>query len=252
MSVLQLIPSPQTNLFLLIKPLSLLNESGSLVSSDLEILSTRSPHSLQFGLQTEKYQSKKPNWSVSSMECKSTCLKNCSSTAYAFEDNRCSIWIGDLLNLQQLGQDDTTGNVLYIKLAASEIDSETSPTNTKRVIVVAIVVSTGLLLGLMMFIIMTWRRTVISTELGKDSLVAFGYKDLEKATKNFSEMMGKGGFGSVFKGTLPDRIRLRGFCSEGPRKLLVYDFKPNGSGSTDPGQIFRRKRASDATISSMN
>ncbi|KAK8627173.1 hypothetical protein V6N13_134794 [Hibiscus sabdariffa] len=151
----------------------------------------------------------------------------------------------DLLNLQQLGYDDTTGNVLYIKLADSEIDSETSPTNTKRVIVVAI---------------MTRRLTIISTELGKESLVAFGYKDLEKATN--SEMMGKGGFGSVFKGTLPDRsiiavkklesinqgekqfcteistigkinhvnlVRLRGFCSEGSRKLLVYDFMPNGT-----------------------
>ncbi|KAK9007991.1 hypothetical protein V6N11_074898 [Hibiscus sabdariffa] len=199
---------------------------------------------------------------VSSMECKSTCLKNCSCTAYAFENNQCSIWVGDLLNLQQLGQDDTTGNVLYIKLAASEIDTESSPANKKRVIVVAIAVATGLLLSLVMFRIMKRRRAIISTELGNDLLVAFGYKDLEKATKNFSEKMGKGGFGSVFKGTLPDGgiiavkmlesinqgekqfraeistigkinhvnlVRLRGFCSEGSRKLLVYDFMPKGS-----------------------
>ncbi|KAK9007960.1 hypothetical protein V6N11_074869 [Hibiscus sabdariffa] len=173
-------------------------------------------------------------------------VQGCSNASVGVgRDNRCSIWIGDLLNLQQLGYDDTTGNVLYIKLADSEIDSETSPTNTKRVIVVAI---------------MTRRLTIISTELGKESLVAFGYKDLEKATN--SEMMGKGGFGSVFKGTLPDRsiiavkklesinqgekqfcteistigkinhvnlVRLRGFCSEGSRKLLVYDFMPNGT-----------------------
>ncbi|XAR68057.1 Non-specific serine/threonine protein kinase [Bertholletia excelsa] len=74
--------------------------------------------------------------------------------------------------------------------------------------------------------------------------------------------LGGGGFGSVFKGTLPDSsciavkklesisqgekqfrtevstigtiqhvnlVRLRGFCSEGNKKLLVYDFMPNGS-----------------------
>lgn len=81
-------------------------------------------------------------------------------------------------------------------------------------------------------------------------------------TKNFSEKLGGGGFGSVFKGTLPNSnaiavkrlegvqqgekqfrtevstlgfiqhinlINLRGFCSEGNMKLLVYDFMQNGS-----------------------
>ncbi|CAH9071427.1 unnamed protein product [Cuscuta epithymum] len=96
------------------------------------------------------------------------------------------------------------------------------------------------------------------------SLVAFSYRDLQYATKDFSEKLGIGGFGSVFKGALPDYpssviavkklesisqgekqfraevstigsiqhlnlIRLRGFCSEGNKKLLVYDYMPNGS-----------------------
>ncbi|KAE8668175.1 G-type lectin S-receptor-like serine/threonine-protein kinase [Hibiscus syriacus] len=200
--------------------------------------------------------------SVSSMECKSTCIQNCSCTAYAFENNQCSIWIGALLNLQQLGQDDTTWKLLYIKLAVSDIDSESSP-GDKRVIFVPIAVSIGLLLlGLMMFIIMKWRRIVIGPKPAKGSLVAFEYRDLEKATKNFSEKLGKGGFGSVYKGTLPDGsiiavkklesinqgekqfraevgtigwinhvnlVRLCGFCSKGSSKLLVYDFVTKGS-----------------------
>ncbi|ERM98384.1 hypothetical protein AMTR_s00072p00048160 [Amborella trichopoda] len=94
------------------------------------------------------------------------------------------------------------------------------------------------------------------------SLIPFCYRDLQSATKNFSEKLGGGGFGSVFKGTLPDKtivavkkleglrqgekqfrmevstigtiqhvnlVRLRGFCSEGARRLLVYDYMPNGS-----------------------
>jgi len=94
------------------------------------------------------------------------------------------------------------------------------------------------------------------------SLVAFAYKDLQTATKNFSEKLGGGGFGSVFKGVLPNSsliavkkleswsqgekqfrtevstigniqhvnlVRLLGFCSEGTSRLLVYDFMPNGS-----------------------
>ncbi|KAE8672931.1 hypothetical protein F3Y22_tig00111833pilonHSYRG00028 [Hibiscus syriacus] len=59
-----------------------------------------------------------------------------------------SIWIGDLLNLQQFEQDDmiTIGITECIKVAASDISSESRPTDKKRVIVVAIPVSAGLLL----------------------------------------------------------------------------------------------------------
>ncbi|PWA37578.1 S-locus glycoprotein domain-containing protein [Artemisia annua] len=94
------------------------------------------------------------------------------------------------------------------------------------------------------------------------SLVAFVYKDLQAATKNFSDKLGGGGFGSVYKAVLRDSsivavkklegisqgekqfrsevstigtiqhinlVRLRGFCAEGDSKLLVYDYLPNGS-----------------------
>lgn len=37
-------------------------------------------------------------------ECKSACLSNCSCTAYAY-DNGCFIWIGELVNLQQLSSE---------------------------------------------------------------------------------------------------------------------------------------------------
>ncbi|KAK7373521.1 hypothetical protein VNO80_06934 [Phaseolus coccineus] len=39
-------------------------------------------------------------------------------------------------------------------------------------------------------------------------VVAYGYKDLQDATRNFSEKLGGGGFGSVFKGTLDDSSAL--------------------------------------------
>ena len=58
-----------------------------------------------------------------SSECESTCLNNCSCTAYAYGDH-CSIWIGDLLNLQQLTSADTNGETLYLKLAASELSGK--------------------------------------------------------------------------------------------------------------------------------
>uniref|UniRef100_A0A0D9W6X0 Protein kinase domain-containing protein n=1 Tax=Leersia perrieri TaxID=77586 RepID=A0A0D9W6X0_9ORYZ len=91
---------------------------------------------------------------------------------------------------------------------------------------------------------------------------AFGYKDLQYATKNFSERLGGGSFGSVFKGVLTDStvvavkrldgarqgekefraevrsigiikhinlVRLIGFRCEGNKRLLVYEYMPNGS-----------------------
>jgi hypothetical protein len=119
------------------------------------------------------------------------------------------------------------------------------------------------LVGLIAFFVFRRRKGGIGTAKAVEgSLVAFGYRDLQNATKNFSDKLGGGGFGSVFKGTLPDStviavkkpegigqgekqfrtavstigtiqhvnlVRLRGFCSEGIRKLLVYDYMPNGS-----------------------
>lgn len=90
----------------------------------------------------------------------------------------------------------------------------------------------------------------------------FSFKALESATENFSKKLGRGGFGSVYEGTLPDgskvavkrlereghgqkefctevatisRVRhlnlvcLKGFCVEGSERLLVYEFMPRGS-----------------------
>ncbi|XP_030494626.2 G-type lectin S-receptor-like serine/threonine-protein kinase LECRK1 [Cannabis sativa] len=96
------------------------------------------------------------------------------------------------------------------------------------------------------------------------SLKSFTYHQLELATNGFNEQLGRGAFGTVFKGILPygDRaiavkrlekvaaegevefrnemrsigrthhrnlLRLLGFCHEGSNRLLVYDFMSNGS-----------------------
>ncbi|XP_010529573.1 PREDICTED: putative cysteine-rich receptor-like protein kinase 35 isoform X2 [Tarenaya hassleriana] len=93
----------------------------------------------------------------------------------------------------------------------------------------------------------------------------FDFKTIEAATDNFSgrNMIGRGGFGEVYKGELPNGIevavkklaktsrqgaqefkteavlvaklqhrnlvRLLGFCVEGEEKILVYEFVPNKS-----------------------
>ncbi|KAL7090967.1 hypothetical protein ACP275_12G075900 [Erythranthe tilingii] len=90
----------------------------------------------------------------------------------------------------------------------------------------------------------------------------FKYSDIKKMTKSFGESLGKGGYGSVYKGKLFDGrlvaakilneskengqefmnevasicrtshinvVTLLGFCFEGSKRALVYEFMPNGS-----------------------
>ncbi|KAI8550976.1 hypothetical protein RHMOL_Rhmol06G0148500 [Rhododendron molle] len=91
----------------------------------------------------------------------------------------------------------------------------------------------------------------------------FGYAELEAATDQFKNIIGSGGFGAVYKGTLSDKshvavkritnfgvqgkkdfcteiaiignihhvnlVRLRGFCAEGKERLLVYEYMNHGS-----------------------
>lgn len=197
----------------------------------------------------------------SAEECRSTCLNNCNCTAYTYESS-CSIWNGELLNMQQLPQNDGRGELIYVRVAASDIPKSKSKKGIPIGVSVGSAAAVLILLGILFVVFRRRRRHIGSGKIVEGSLVAFDYKDLQHATKNFSEKLGGGGFGSVFKGKLSDSsviavkrldsisqgekqfrsevstigtiqhvnlVRLRGFCSEGNKKLLVYDYMENGS-----------------------
>ncbi|XP_038693170.1 G-type lectin S-receptor-like serine/threonine-protein kinase At2g19130 [Tripterygium wilfordii] len=197
----------------------------------------------------------------SSEECKSTCLSDCSCTAYAYDSNGCSIWIGDL-SVTQLAGTSSNGMTVNIRLAASEFNSSSNNRGMMIGVIVGSVTAVVFLVILALIYTRHRMRRTIKAKAVDGSLLAFGYRDLQNATKNFSEKLGGGGFGSVFKGVLPDSsviavkklegisqgekqfrtevstigtiqhvnlVRLRGFCSEGSRRLLVYDYMPNVS-----------------------
>ncbi|XP_059629070.1 rust resistance kinase Lr10-like [Cornus florida] len=92
--------------------------------------------------------------------------------------------------------------------------------------------------------------------------IRYSYSDIKQMTKSFRDKLGQGGYGSVFKGKLRcgdlvavkvlgmskgngqdfisevatigrihhvNVVRMIGFCVEGSKRALVYDFMPNGS-----------------------
>ncbi|XP_058084045.1 PR5-like receptor kinase [Magnolia sinica] len=95
-----------------------------------------------------------------------------------------------------------------------------------------------------------------------ESLKRYKYSEIKKMTDSFKDKLGEGGYGSVFKGKLPDRrmvavkvlseskgngeefinevatigktyhvniVSLLGFCYQLPKRALIYEFMPNGS-----------------------
>ncbi|ONK71784.1 uncharacterized protein A4U43_C04F12350 [Asparagus officinalis] len=135
-------------------------------------------------------------------ECELACLKNCSRTAYAYESG-CSIWSGDIRNLQSLSEGDNRAGTLYLRLAASDLPKKTDEMKSIRRIAVsaatAIVLSAIIALTLIFF-----RRRHGPSKSPEGPLVSYSYSDLQRITKNFTEKLGGGGFGSVFKGLLSD------------------------------------------------
>ena len=92
--------------------------------------------------------------------------------------------------------------------------------------------------------------------------INYSFSDIKKMTKGFKDKLGEGGYGTVYKGTLRSRrdvavkvlgkskangqefinevatigrihhvnvVRLIGFCAEGSKRALVYEYMPNGS-----------------------
>ncbi|KAG2626802.1 hypothetical protein PVAP13_3KG135800 [Panicum virgatum] len=206
-------------------------------------------------------------------QCAQACLNNCLCTAYSYSSgNRCSLWYKDLLNTRRYTDGITsTGEILYLRIAAKDAESWT---NNKRKGMIVGVVTAACLVGLavmaafLTWFLVMWRNkmkqslSISDDAQGGNGIVAFRYIDLQKATKNFSERIGGGGFGSVFRGLLTDStaiavkrldgvrqgekqiraevssigiiqhinlVKLIGFCSERDMRLLVYEHMPNHS-----------------------
>ncbi|KAH7660833.1 Non-specific serine/threonine protein kinase protein [Dioscorea alata] len=211
---------------------------------------------------------------ISMNECSAKCLKNCSCTAYATANISgaglgCVVWVTEFIDLR-LSSHDATQDV-FVRLAASDLASISTKSSkkhqSKSVVLIIVFSMVALIIPLIYFY--SWgKRKMIHKDIrgnGEFELAQLQWSTLMVATHNFAttNILGKGGFGLVYKGKLPEGheiaikrlsrnstqgidefenevtfiaklqhrnlVRLLGYCSKGDEKILVYEYMPNGS-----------------------
>ncbi|KAK3003981.1 hypothetical protein RJ639_018172 [Escallonia herrerae] len=104
------------------------------------------------------------NGNLTLQECHKVCLENCSCMAYANSDTRngrngCLLWFGELFDVRDLTEN---GQDLYIRVAASEINSTALQSGTRRKrggkVIVALPIVAGILLLCLGVALYVWKK----------------------------------------------------------------------------------------------
>lgn len=201
-------------------------------------------------------------------ECEKECLGNCSCIGLYHNErtNLCKSLYGSLLNLRNLTSEVTIEDKLYVRVQGGGNTQKKQIQG--RLLVIEMICGFVVILsvGIGTFLVLRRRRARKKRKDEEDvfpimNLKVFSYKELNAATKGFSEKLGHGGFGTVFLGELSDSslvavkrlerpgggekefraevctigniqhvnlVRLRGFCSENSHRLLVYEYMSKG------------------------
>ncbi|KAJ4955405.1 hypothetical protein NE237_012188 [Protea cynaroides] len=215
-------------------------------------------------------------------KCGDACLSDCECVAsvYGLSEETAYCWI---LKILEFGGFEDPSSTLFVKVGnnvsatpgdgdimSGASSNKRSGSNHDKVLVVPMVLCMSALIGLLCFLLYyslqrrrSLRKAFEGSLLVSGAPLNFSYRDLQTATNNFSQLLGTGGFGSVYKGSLGDGtliavkklerilphgekefitevntigsmhhmnlVRLCGFCSEGSHRLLVYEFLKNRS-----------------------
>ncbi|KAB5568621.1 hypothetical protein DKX38_002414 [Salix brachista] len=218
--------------------------------------------------------------------CQDVCTANCSCLGiyYRNSSGSCYVFENELGSVIASTTDDDD-NLGYIKILggndSTSINGSTDQRQVLPVIALVLLPMTGIFIIVAFSLLWLRKRTFLKnkeTKLGHANSISsgdldafyipglpqrFDYEDLEVATDNFKTKIGSGGFGVVYKGTLPDKstvavkklatlgvqgkkefcaeiavignihhvnlVKLRGFCAQGSQCLLVYEYMNRGS-----------------------
>ncbi|XP_074589928.1 G-type lectin S-receptor-like serine/threonine-protein kinase At4g27290 [Curcuma longa] len=165
------------------------------------------------------------DWSTQSLDdCKASCLRNCSCTAYARANisgsgsgSGCIFWTTNLTDIKHYSNG--FGQDLYVRLAQADLESMSSGHGNKRsvaVIVAAPLVATFLLATA---VTLLWRRRKTRNNKRKHradeeeaveeenlDMPLFDLGTIAESTEDFcvDNKLGEGGFGPVYKGKLKE------------------------------------------------
>ncbi|WCJ22763.1 G-type lectin S-receptor-like serine/threonine-protein kinase SD2-2 [Euphorbia peplus] len=206
-------------------------------------------------------------------DCERSCLGNCSCIGLVHDDKSslCKNLYGSLFNLRNvssnLNYEDR--NSIFVRVPKG---GKPGSSGSNYVVLIGIIfgsiaiVILSLAVGIMLIMMIKRRKNKIKekgdegNEFPMLNLKVFTYKKLYSATRGFSDKLGHGGFGAVFRGEFdsiavavkrlerPDNgekefraevctigsiqhvnlVKLIGFCSEKSHRLLVYEYMPNG------------------------
>ncbi|XP_027079237.1 G-type lectin S-receptor-like serine/threonine-protein kinase LECRK3 [Coffea arabica] len=214
-------------------------------------------------------------------DCANVCLEDCSCEAAFFKDGQCK---KQKLPLTY-GKRETDSNIALVKVhKRGTVDEGVIPSNPlkcRKEEVRVYVLIIGISLAVLAVLISVFAGLYVQKNragahkqiLGKGNVEfvenvaprAFTFAELEQATNEFREELGKGAFGTVYKGILPNSkkivavkklekrlaeggerefqneisvigkthhrnlVQLLGYCLDGAKRLLVYEYMRNGS-----------------------
>ncbi|KAF5442025.1 hypothetical protein F2P56_036955 [Juglans regia] len=214
--------------------------------------------------------------SLTKTECRENCLKDCECEAALFKEKECRKQKFPLrFGRERQGNSGTT--IIKVRFGSSNTTQVSKGGKKKQGMGVlfsgfALLVFALIVLAFSAFLILRyrlWSYKKVPYEVNEGlvedvSLRVFTYSQLEVATNGFVELLGRGSFGTVFKGVLSNGqmkiavkrlekvvgegdvefrnemssigrthhrnlVRLLGYCHDDSNRLLVYEYMSNGT-----------------------